>query len=548
MYAAFESMVSFAALATAGLDETIRDALLEGTVALAVFLICLLLFHLVGYSDRHKRVSTLQKLQPRSEVHSTSRVERETQKLCCRVAEPIVESRREAQPRSMSVLLDDSLKQVTKIDGEVSHEVLAIRHLVTVVRSCASARRYHDALKAFDLCSHQVSRGEPTLWSILVYVAVEADCCDRGIVFFFRLCKISEPTGQDFVNIVRCYVRLKDLDGLRHTLTGLCNRGCMFDHVSQNKALAAACIGMASPTLEFAEAIAENVTLDTVGYNTLMKSYAKSGCLQRCIELRTEMSRKSIKPSEVTFGIMLDACVGAKDFNRAKHVFAELRTSGLRVNVVHWTTFIKGLIAGGCLSEADSMLNEMLSTSGTKPDLITYSTLVKAHADQGNVVAALGVLAKMLERRVTPDEIIFNSILASCSAGPASSGETLRTFETLLQHGLKPTTMTLSVLLKALLLDKAWELSFDVLENCPQRFNMEPESRLYVQIVQAATKFQNGNMALKGFEALLYATSRSGEALDPKLVSRLLRQCASSCNEETVSKMRNIVKHAGMNL
>jgi pentatricopeptide repeat protein len=302
------------------------------------------------------------------------------------------------------------------------------------------------------------------------------------------------------------------------------------------------------PVPEFAEAVAKNVTLDAVGYNTLMKLYAKSGCLEKCVGLRAEMSRKGVEASEVTFGIMLDACVCAGDFERAASVFAELRNSGVRPNVVHWTTFIKGLIAGGCLNEADSMLNEMFSTPGTKPDLIAYSTIVKAHADQGNVAAALGMLAKMVERGVRPDEIIFNSVLGSCTVGPAGSAEILSTFDTLLKYGLKPSTMTLSVLLKAFLLSKAWASAFDLLANCPQRFNMQPEMRLYVQIVQAAMKSQNGHIAVQGFEALVDAAIQRGETLDPSMVSRLLRQGASSCNQETVLRMRSIAKHANMQL
>jgi pentatricopeptide repeat protein len=277
-----------------------------------------------------------------------------------------------------------------------------------------------------------------------------------------------------------------------------------------------------------------------------MKLYAKSGWLEKCIELRTEMSRNSVEASEVTFGIMLDACVSVGDFERAKVVFAELRNSGIRLNVVHWTTFIKGLIAGGCLSEADSMLNEMFSTPGTKPDLITYSTLVKAHSERGDVSAAMRVLAKMFERGVRPDEIIFNSIIGSCSIGPSSSEETLRTFDTLLKHGLKPTTMTLSVLLKALLLVKDWDAAMDILAKCPKRLNIEPEIRLHVQIVQAALKSQNAPAALEGFEAIVDATTRRGETLDQKVVSRLLRQCASSCSHETLLQMRSIANNLNM--
>merc|ERR1719199_1676956 len=99
----------------------------------------------------------------------------------------------------------------------------------------------------------------------------------------------------------------------------------------------------------------------------------------------------------------------------------------------------------------------MLSTPGAKPDLITYTTLVKAFADRGKVAAAMETLEKMVEQGVKPDEIIFNGVLGSCCGGPSEPTVTLHTFDVLVKKGLKPSTMTLSILLKALLLSGAWD-------------------------------------------------------------------------------------------
>merc|ERR1719424_2008440 len=111
-----------------------------------------------------------------------------------------------------------------------------------------------------------------------------------------------------------------------------------------------------------------------------MKYNARSGDFARCFALHSEMLAKGLEASEVTYGILLDACVAAREFECAKKVFDDLCSSGLQLNVVHCTTFIKSLLSANKLDEAAAVLREMSSSSGVKPDLITYSTVVKAYS------------------------------------------------------------------------------------------------------------------------------------------------------------------------
>merc|ERR1719162_2082536 len=107
-----------------------------------------------------------------------------------------------------------------------------------------------------------------------------------------------------------------------------------------------------------------------------MKYYARAEKMSHCFQLREEMLSNGVQMSEVTFGTLLDACVRAKELDRAREVFGDLCASGLQLNVVHCTTFIKVLTGAGRLDEAAGVLEEMVRSPGVKPDLITYSTVV----------------------------------------------------------------------------------------------------------------------------------------------------------------------------
>merc|ERR1719401_2349130 len=112
-----------------------------------------------------------------------------------------------------------------------------------------------------------------------------------------------------------------------------------------------------------------------------MTCYARAGMLPRCFEVHAVMEGNGIPPNEVTFGILLEVCVEVGDLEKARRVFEDLRSSGLRRNVVHCTSFIKVLVHTSRMDEARAVLAEMTQSSAVKPDLITFVTFVRAYTD-----------------------------------------------------------------------------------------------------------------------------------------------------------------------
>merc|ERR1719263_336343 len=280
-----------------------------------------------------------------------------------------------------------------------------------------------------------------------------------------------------------------------------------------------------------------------------MTCNARVSNLTRCFELRAEMKAKGLQASEVTFGILLDACVSAGELDQARHVFEDLCSSGLELNKVHCTTFIKGLISAEKLEEAEHVLREMLSSNGARPDLVTYSMIVKAHADNGNAKASMRFLRQMLSEGIEPDEIVFNSVLsAACceSQAPWKAAEVERLFETLVGLGMKPTTATLSVMLKAWVRTGAWDAGMRLLESTEQRFGLKPEMRLFTQLVEACIKARSGWVALQIVKVMLNEVKRRGEKLQPALTTRLFRTCALNADFETAAKLHELAKQEGL--
>jgi len=402
--------------------------------------------------------------------------------------------------------------------------------LLSALRASAAARCFSDALAAYDHVADRVDPCCSSIWSVLLYIAVEAGELDRCEFFFKHLYAQLPPSGNDFVNMVRFYSKLHDVVGLKRFLAKLTANRHMFDGFTRSRALAA-CALVDDNGVELAEALMTegqcSEPMETISYNTLMKCYARAKQVARCFDIRADMEAKDCTPNEVTYGILLDACVVSQELDSARRVFEDLCNCGLRVNVVHCTAFIKCLVMAGRLEEAQGILREMLQSPTTRPDSITYATLVRAHTDRGQIEEALRLLEEMLQQRIEPEPFIFNGVLCTACAHASSSGEVARTFDKLTALGMLPTTATVSILLKAFERFAVWEIALATLEECPQRFGMEPETRLYVQLVQACVRGGTRDWALWTYEALIRAARRRKEPDDIGLTGRLARYCST---------------------
>jgi len=450
----------------------------------------------------------------------------------------------------MPRMLDAAFHRASLIhkDDPQALKAAATQHLLSTLRACATVRRHHEALSIFSQMADRIEDDCGNVWSLLLYNAIEAGAFEKCTECVDKLSAKASLSSYDLVNIVRYHAHWHDISGLNQLIMRQDALGTKFDAITRNRALAA-CV--TEGALDVAESLLTgNVwseVLDTVGYNTLIKGHSRAGRVSKCFELHSQMKAQGQQPSEVTFGILLDACISCKDLNNARRVFQDLQNSGLRMNAVHFTTFIKGLVASGDFMEADTVLQDMLSSPHTEPDLITYSTLVKAYADRGQVESAVGILKQMLSRHVEPDEVIFNSLLNGCvcQPSPMSSSEVFVVFDELIACGLKPSAATLSILLKSLVRGEAWEAALQLLREVKTRFGFETEPRLYAQVAQACITVGRGNRLQEVYEDFLTSPASKNPQIAENINGRLLKQCIRCARPEFASMLLGAALQAG---
>lgn len=414
-----------------------------------------------------------------------------------------------------------------------SSEECLSRLLSACLRSCTSVRNFSEALVLHDQFASRFGDGNPSLWSLLLWSCVEEGDLDRFQLVFKKICANGAPNAHDFINLVRYGLQAGEERFLRLYATTQPTFNREVQLPTRNRALSM-CASAGAMTM--AQAIVEGVDmkLDIVAHNMLMKGYANVRDLHHCFETYAQLKRSGVEPTQITFGILMDACIDANQLEAARQIFGDVKAAGLEFNAVLCTTFIKGLVNAGELKEAMDVLDDMSACPNTKPDLITFATLIKAHAGAGNVRESVSLLDRTIKAGITPDLSTYNTVLSGCCVKPVEPAQVMRVGSELVLLGLQPNTATLSLLMKAFAMAEAWPEALEVLKNANTRWGVWPEARIYGQLALACAQTRDDHYALLIYAAMVKSCCERGYLPSKAANNRLHRLC-STCGAGPVA-------------
>jgi len=107
----------------------------------------------------------------------------------------------------------------------------------------------------------------------------------------------------------------------------------------------------------------------------------------------------------------------------------------------------------------------------------------------------------MIELGSKPDEVIFNNLIAGCARlGNVALGKQL--YNDMVQSGIRPSNATFSILVRLHHQGKLLEEAIVLLKEEPPKHNVEPEPRLFLQLIQSCVRDRNGNFAIEAYKML----------------------------------------------
>lgn len=154
---------------------------------------------------------------------------------------------------------------------------------------------------------------------------------------------------------------------------------------------------------------------DEILYNCLMDACVRFRDTCRAVAIFNEMELAEIPPSAITYGILIKAYGQANQLDNVFKVFKRMQNKGYSPNAVTYGCLIDSCIKNGAMGKALGMYEKMLK-DGIKPNTIIYTTLIKGFTKTKNLKGAMDIYQKMiLDPNSPPNNVTYNSLLDCCA-------------------------------------------------------------------------------------------------------------------------------------
>jgi len=413
----------------------------------------------------------------------------------------------------------------------------------SVAKLCTSKHLFAECLAFYNFMAEEsgFALTDKTVWSCLLFSAIENHTFDRCNFFFEQLKACGTPSQKDFGNMVRLAALQGDWKLSLKLIDDVQEENIPIDSIMYNTVLGT-CVtsNQIDKGRELLEKMACTEGLaDVITYNTLMKGYSKAGCMQQCSEVFQLLKTRGIAPSQVTYGIVLDGYINDNQLERAAEVFSDMNKEGYVMNTVLFTTLIKGFARAGEVDQAMKVYEQMKSGRNVTPDLITFSILIKCNCDADRLEVAFELLEAMVKLNLHPDEVVFNSLLAGCArVSNAKLGKVL--YAEMVSSGIRPSNATFSILIRLFLQCKILEEAVEMLRTEPAKHNVDLEPRIFVQLMQSCIRERQGRRAVEVYEMLAERSLPSAS-----VHKSVLSTCAKLNMFDTAAEILGIVASKG---
>ncbi|OVA07067.1 Pentatricopeptide repeat [Macleaya cordata] len=185
--------------------------------------------------------------------------------------------------------------------------------------------------------------------------------------------------------------------------------------VGSNEIVKAALVNMYSKCgdIESARRIFESmVKKDVVSWDVMIEGFALNGQGEEALELFHKMIREGVKPDEITFIGLLNACRHAGLVEEGLNQFRKMRVEfGIEPNLEHYACVVDLLGRAGRLSDALKVIEGMTIA----PDAVVWSALLGACRKHNDMLLAESVVSRIMELdpKCSSNYVIMSNIYAA---------------------------------------------------------------------------------------------------------------------------------------
>jgi pentatricopeptide repeat domain-containing protein 1 len=279
---------------------------------------------------------------------------------------------------------------------------------------------------------------------------------------------------------------------------------------------------------------------DEVLYNCLLDACVEAKQLDKALSLFEKMQISPQKPSstelssgvrpsghhkpdEISYNTLIKGCSQMKQLDRAIGLLQQMKSAGLRPNEVTYNSIIDACVRAGKMTVAWQYLTEM-QEDGVIPDNFTYSTLVKGIRNEQSADELSRVFALLDTHQLKPDEILYNCLIDAC----VRLGDITRAvdiFRRMEASPVEPSSVTFGILIKAYGQCSMLSKAFETFEEMKRR-NLKPNDVTFGCLLDACVRAGEVEMAQEVFTNMQV----EGIALNTILYTTMIKGFSKTLN------------------
>jgi pentatricopeptide repeat protein len=171
------------------------------------------------------------------------------------------------------------------------------------------------------------------------------------------------------------------------------------------------------------------------------------------------------------------------------------------------------------MNKADALFQDLIS-SGLTPDGASFSAMICGHCSASNIDKAMNYFHLLRERGIVPTAPLFDAILDGCAwmNMPALMEQVLADMEA---TGIRPSTTTLSILMRLHGLNRETEQALALFEELPKKHGLKLDGHAYGTLISVCLKNDVYDMAWNAFQRM----SADGHMAHARIYDALIAAC-----------------------
>ncbi|KAM3330881.1 hypothetical protein ACQJBY_027156 [Aegilops geniculata] len=230
---------------------------------------------------------------------------------------------------------------------------------------------------------------------------------------------------------------------------------------------------------------------DAVSWNSMISGYIYNGHLQEAIDCVWLMMHSDQVMDCCTFSIVLNACASVAALERGMEMHAFAIRSQLESDVVVESALVDMYSKCGKIGYASKVFSSM-----SQKNEFSWNSMISGYARHGLGRKALEIFEEMQQSGANPDHVTFISVLSACShAGLVDRG--LEYFEMMEDHGILPQIEHYSCVID--LLGRAGKLM--KIREYIRRMPLKPNTLIWRTVLVACRQSKDRDKIDMGLEA-----------------------------------------------